>query len=116
MNHDEMVENLGTIAHSGAKSFLEEAADKPQSLDEIIGQFGVGFYSVFMVANEVTVTSRSYRPGEQAWTWRSNGDSRYTLEPSDKESRGTEIRIELKADADRIRQRLAAGTDRQEAL
>ncbi len=100
MNHDEMVENLGTIAHSGAKSFLEEAADKPQSLDEIIGQFGVGFYSVFMAAKEVTVSSKSYRPDEQAWTWRSNGDSRYTLEPSDKETRGTDIRIELKDDAD----------------
>ena len=99
MNHNEMIENLGTIAHSGAKSFLEEAGEKPQSLDEIIGQFGVGFYSVFMTAKEVIVTSKSYRPGEQAWTWRSNGDSRYTLEPSDKESRGTDIRIVLKADA-----------------
>ena len=99
MNHDEMVENLGTIAHSGAKSFLEEAGEQPQSLDEIIGQFGVGFYSVFMAAKEVIVNSKSYRPGEQAWTWRSNGDSRYTLEPSDKESRGTDIQIVLKADA-----------------
>ena len=99
MNHDEMIENLGTIAHSGAKAFLNEAAEHPQSLDEIIGQFGVGFYSVFMVAKEVAVTSRSYRPEEEAWTWRSTGDSSYTLTPSDVQSRGTEIRIALKDDA-----------------
>ena len=99
MNHDEMIENLGTIAHSGAKAFLNEASEQPQSLDEIIGQFGVGFYSVFMVAEQVAVTSRSYRPDEQAWTWRSDGASSYTLEPSDKASRGTEISITLKEDA-----------------
>lgn len=99
MNHDELIENLGTIAHSGAKAFIQEATDKELSLDEIIGQFGVGFYSVFMVANEVTVTTRSYRPEDQAWTWQSTGDSRFTLAPADKQSRGTEIRIALKENA-----------------
>ncbi|MEZ4621008.1 MAG: ATP-binding protein [Caldilineaceae bacterium] len=78
MNHDELIENLGTIAHSGAKSFLTKAKENGKaSLEEIIGQFGVGFYSVFMVADEVTVTSRSYRPEDQAWTWQSTGDSNY---------------------------------------
>ena len=99
MNHDEMIENLGTIAHSGARAFLDEAAEHPQSLDEIIGQFGVGFYSVFMVAQEVAVTSRSYREQDQAWTWRSGGDSSYTLTESERSQRGTEIRIVLKEDA-----------------
>ncbi|MCG3777055.1 MAG: Chaperone protein HtpG [Nitrospira sp.] len=66
----------------------------------MIGQFGVGFYSVFMVAQEVTVTSRSYRPEDQAWAWRSTGESSYELLPADKSSRGTEILIKLKEDAD----------------
>jgi len=60
----------------------------------------VGFYSVFMVAQEVTVTSRSYRPEDQAWAWRSTGESAYELLPADKSSRGTEIFIKLKEDAD----------------
>ena len=99
MNRDELIDNLGTIAHSGAKAFIQEAQEEKRSLEEIIGQFGVGFYSVFMVANEVAVTSRSYRPDDSAWTWRSHGDSSYSLEPADKESRGTEILIHLKDDA-----------------
>ncbi len=98
MNHDEMIENLGTIAHSGARAFMQQAQEG-QSLEEIIGQFGVGFYSVFTVADEVSVTSRSFRDGDTAWTWRSTGDSRFELEPSDKETRGTEITIKLKEDA-----------------
>ena len=63
MNREEMVQNLGTIAHSGARTFLQNAGESKSTLEEIIGQFGVGFYSVFMVADEVTVTSRSYREG-----------------------------------------------------
>ncbi len=98
MNHDEMIENLGTIAHSGARAFMQQAQEG-QSLEEIIGQFGVGFYSVFTVADEVSVTSRSFRDGDTAWTWRSTGDSRFELEPADKETRGTEITIKLKEDA-----------------
>ncbi|MBX3052648.1 MAG: molecular chaperone HtpG [Caldilineaceae bacterium] len=100
MNRDELIENLGTIAHSGARSFLQSAKEQGKTLDEVIGQFGVGFYSVFMVAEEVTVTSRSYRAEDQAWTWRSTGESAYELTPADKTSRGTEILIKLKDDAD----------------
>ena len=101
MNHDELIQNLGTIAHSGAKAFLSSAGEgNKASVEEIIGQFGVGFYSVFMVAAEVTVTSRSYRPGDQAWTWQSTGDSRFTLTPAEKNDRGTTIFIKLKEDAD----------------
>lgn len=100
MNRDELVQNLGTIAHSGAKSFMQNAASDQARLDEIIGQFGVGFYSAFMVAAEVTVTSRSYRPEEQAWQWSSQGDSKFTLTPADKAERGTTIVIKLKEDAE----------------
>ncbi len=93
------MDNLGTIAHSGARTFLQNAASGQNTLEEIIGQFGVGFYSVFMVAAEVSVVSRSYRPEGEAWAWRSSGDSTYTLEPANKEDRGTTITIKLKEDA-----------------
>ena len=99
MNREEMVQNLGTIAHSGARTFLQNAGKDQGALEEIIGQFGVGFYSVFMVAEMVTVTSRSYRQEDAAAVWQSSGDSRFTLGAADKASRGTEIRIQLKADA-----------------
>ena len=99
MNRDEMVENLGTIAHSGARTFLQKAGEGKSTLEEIIGQFGVGFYSVFMVADEVTVTSRSYRPQDEAAHWQSKGDSRFRLAAAEKSDRGTEIRIKLKEDA-----------------
>ncbi|MEM7125282.1 MAG: molecular chaperone HtpG [Chloroflexota bacterium] len=104
MNREDLIQNLGTIAHSGAKSFLSNAAngngDKPTNIAEIIGQFGVGFYSAFMVASEITVTSRSHRPEDQAWAWRSNGDSQFTLTPAEQAERGTTIDIQLKADAE----------------
>lgn len=108
MNREELIENLGTIAHSGAKAFLQgnaegsteaNGSDKPTNIAEIIGQFGVGFYSSFMVASEITVTSRSYRPDDTAWTWTSKGDSQFTINPSDKAERGTTIDIRLKADS-----------------
>ncbi|MBW7881164.1 MAG: molecular chaperone HtpG [Caldilineaceae bacterium] len=99
MNRDELIENLGTIAHSGARTFLQNASKGPGALEEIIGQFGVGFYSVFMVAEEVTVISRSYRPQDAAARWQSKGDSRFSLGTAEKEDRGTEIRIQLKEDA-----------------
>jgi molecular chaperone HtpG len=98
MTRDEIVENLGTIAHSGAAEFLKklQAEQKPA---DVIGQFGVGFYSVYMVADEVTVTSRSYRPDAQAVRWTSQGDNTYTLEDAEKTDRGTEIVVHLKEDA-----------------
>ena len=99
MNREELIDNLGTIAHSGAKSFLQTANAEAMSLEEIIGQFGVGFYSAFMVAKEITVTTRSYRADDQAWSWSSTGDSAYTLEPADKTTRGTDIVVKLKDNA-----------------
>ena len=105
MSRDDLIENLGTIAHSGAKTFLQNAARGQGAQEEIIGQFGVGFYSVFMVADKVTVTSRSARPDATAWRWESAGDSRFTLEPAEKETRGTEIVIHLKEDATEFAER-----------
>lgn len=99
MTRGELVENLGTIAHSGALSFLKQVQEDDVQADEIIGQFGVGFYSVFMVADEIRVTSRSYRPDAEAWTWISQGDDSYRLEPAEKSDRGTEITIHLNDDA-----------------
>ena len=94
MTREELIENLGTIAHSGAAAFLHSLEEGQRPAD-IIGQFGVGFYSVFMVAEDVTVTTRSYRPDAQAWRWISRGDSRFTLAPAAKDDRGTSVEIKL---------------------
>ncbi|MBN1565732.1 MAG: molecular chaperone HtpG [Anaerolineae bacterium] len=96
MNHDELVRNLGTIAQSGAKEFLKQLQDaQAQNIpaSDLIGQFGVGFYSVFMVADKVTVTSRSFRPDDQAFAWTSDGSNTFTIEPAEKDTRGTEITV-----------------------
>lgn len=98
MTRDEIVENLGTIAHSGAAEFLKKLQSEKKPAD-VIGQFGVGFYSVYMVADEVTVTSRSYRPDAQAAQWTSKGDNTYTLADAEKTDRGTTIVVKLKEDA-----------------
>jgi len=102
MTQDEIVESLGTIAHSGAKEFLKamkESNQKGQGFTtDMIGQFGVGFYSVFMVADTVTVTSRSYRPEAEAVVWSSAGEGTYTVGPAEKSDRGTTIEIKLKDD------------------
>ena len=89
MTRDEIVDNLGTIAHSGAAEFIRKLQAEKKPAD-VIGQFGVGFYSVYMVADEVTVTSRSYRPDAQAVQWTSKGDNTYTLAEVEKVDRGTD--------------------------
>lgn len=99
MTRDELVQNLGTIAQSGARAFLEKLEEGEADPGEIIGQFGVGFYSVFMVAERVRVVSRSYRPEAEAAVWVSRGDERFRVEAAEKETRGTEIHILLKEDA-----------------
>jgi len=98
MNREELIENLGTIAQSGARAFLN-SLDTDQRPSDVIGQFGVGFYSVFMIAQEVRVTSRSYRPKDQAWTWISSGQNTFTIEEADQSDRGTTIEIKLQEDA-----------------
>ncbi len=98
MTHDELITNLGTIAHSGASAFIQSLEDGQRAVDQI-GQFGVGFYSVFMVADEVRVTSRSYQPEAEAWTWIASGGNDFTMEPAERVARGTTIVIKLKEDA-----------------
>ena len=101
MTKDEMMSNLGVIAQSGARSFLEKLQDNGDNVaTDLIGQFGVGFYSVFMAADKVEVTSRSYLPDEQAYTWISSGEDSYEIIESDKATRGTEILIHLRDDAE----------------
>jgi len=99
MTHDELVENLGTIAHSGTKAFLRQLAEDRKPDVGLIGQFGVGFYSAFMVAKKVTVLSRSFVPEEQGWQWISEGMGGYELAPATDLPRGTRITLELKDDA-----------------
>ncbi len=100
MTHDELVKNLGTIAHSGSLEFLRNAAqqktDTANNLS-LIGQFGVGFYSAFMLADKVEVLSRSYQ-SDEGWKWESDGSGRFTVEPHEGLTRGTQIRLHLKAD------------------
>ncbi len=99
MTHGELVENLGTIAHSGTKAFLKQLAEEKKPDVGLIGQFGVGFYSAFMVAKKVTVLSRSFAPDEQGWQWTSEGMGGYELAPAADLPRGTKITLELKDEA-----------------
>src|SRR6266545_3307912 len=99
MTQEEIIENLGTIAQSGARKFLEATKDKSTDLTQVIGQFGVGFYSVFMVAEWVRVTSRSYKPNEKAVSWYATGEDDYQVSPGEMNERGTKVEIKLKEDA-----------------
>jgi molecular chaperone HtpG len=97
MTREEMIENLGTIAHSGARQIME-ALDSSQR-GGIIGQFGVGFYSAFVVADEVRVISRSYRPNAEPAMWRSTGGETFDIGTAERDQRGTTIILQLKDDA-----------------
>jgi len=99
MTHGELVENLGTIAHSGTKAFLKQLAEEKKPDAKLIGQFGVGFYSSFMAAKRVTVYSRSYLLEEQGWQWTSEGTGGYEIAPMGDLPRGTKITLELKDEA-----------------
>ncbi|CAA9564624.1 MAG: Chaperone protein HtpG [uncultured Thermomicrobiales bacterium] len=97
MTREELVEHLGTIAQSGVKALMEglESGQRGQ----LIGQFGVGFYAAFVVAEEITVVSRSYRPEAGAAQWRSRGDETFTVGPAERAERGTTITLKLREDA-----------------
>ena len=97
MSREDMEENLGTIAKSGSLSF-KQAMEKQEDID-IIGQFGVGFYSAFMVASSITVISKKYGE-DKAWKWVSDGADGYTIEETTKEMPGTDIIMTLKADTE----------------
>ena len=103
MTREEMESNLGTIARSGSLQFKEEMAAKEGGEDrnvaDIIGQFGVGFYSAFMVADQVTVISKAYG-ADTAWKWESSGADGYTITECEKETPGTDVILHIKANTD----------------
>lgn len=102
MDKEELEENLGTIAKSGSLAFKEKLAQEEGKTDDdvdIIGQFGVGFYSAFMVANQVDVTSKKYG-ATTAYRWRSQASDGYTIEETEKDQHGTEIVLYLKANSE----------------
>ena len=100
MTKDELIANLGTIAKSGTLDFVKRLAESGQeSRQELIGQFGVGFYAVFMVADRVVVDSCPADPAQPAFSWTSDGGGSYSLAPSQRTRRGTSIRVELREDA-----------------
>src|SRR5215831_5721275 len=99
MGHDDLVKNLGTIAHSGTKRLLESmSGDQSRDLP-LIGQFGVGFYSAFLVADRVTVVSRAAGATE-AWQWESSAAGDFTVTPAQHDARGTDVTLHLKPDED----------------
>ena len=95
MTRDELEENIGTIARSGTRQFMEELKKgKAKANPELIGQFGVGFYSAFMVADKVTLKTRS-ATGDESWTWESSGGGTYEISEGGRDKRGTEITLHL---------------------
>ena len=103
MTKEEMESNLGTIARSGSRQFKQEMAAREggadQNVADIIGQFGVGFYSAFMVADQVTVISRAYG-ADTAWKWESSGADGYTMTECEKEMVGTDVILHIKANTE----------------
>ena len=99
MTKDELEKNLGTIAHSGSLEFKTDNAEAQGDDVDIIGQFGVGFYSAFMVGKEVRVTSRAFG-SDEAWCWVSDGVEGYTIEAAERASHGTDVVIVLKDNSD----------------
>jgi molecular chaperone HtpG len=99
MTRDELIENLGTIARSGTKGFLNQLKEKgDEGAGDLIGRFGVGFYSAFMVAGKIVVRTRSADATGQGWQWSSEGGSSFEIEETEKETRGTEIILHLNED------------------
>jgi molecular chaperone HtpG len=98
MTHDELVKNLGTIAHSGSREFLEMLRQRGQKDANLIGQFGVGFYSAYLVADRVEVVSRAAGKEQQAWRWASEAKGSFTVESAERTGRGTAVTLHLKED------------------
>ena len=98
MNRQDLIDHLGTIARSGTAAFVDNLTGDKKKDVSLIGQFGVGFYSGYMVADQIAVTSRRAGEGE-AWRWTSDGRTGFTIEPAEKEGRGTAITLHLKDDA-----------------
>lgn len=101
MNRDELIDNLGTIARSGTARFLEQLSGDRAKDAQLIGQFGVGFYASFIVAERVIVsTRRAGDPPGQGWQWSSTGEADYDIEPADRSERGTTVTLVLREDAE----------------
>ncbi len=98
MTRDEMIGNLGTIARSGSKKLMQSLSAEQKKDVSLIGQFGVGFYSAFLVSDSVTVTSRK-AGSDESWTWASEAKGDFEIGPAKRESRGTDITLKLKEDA-----------------
>jgi molecular chaperone HtpG len=96
MTREELIKNIGTIASSGTKKFMEQVTGDQKKDMSLIGQFGVGFYSVFMVADKVVLTTKRLGSDAPAMRWESAGDGTFTMEESDKQDRGTELEIHIK--------------------
>ena len=99
MSKEELQENLGTIANSGTLKFLQQVQSENKSAENLIGQFGVGFYSAFMVADRVELISRSWHLDSEAWQWSSDGGGQYEISPNDYKKRGTRVTVFLKEEA-----------------
>ncbi len=110
MSKDEMIQNLGTIAKSGSRAFEKQFKDaKPEDRVNLIGQFGVGFYSAFMVSDKVEVISR--RAGsDEAWIWSSEGKGNYSIAPTTRITPGTDVILHVKKDADEYLENLRLET------
>ena len=103
MTEQEVIDNIGTIAQSGTRAFmqmLEEKGAKGEDIPELIGQFGVGFYSAFMVASEVTVITKKSGSDAPAVMWKSQGEGDYELDDAQREEPGTTITLKLKEDCE----------------
>ena len=100
MTREQVVEHLGTIARSGTKAFAEMLKQRGENTEGLIGQFGVGFYSAFMVADKVVVQTLSGLPGGEAVRWESDGGEAYDLSPGDKATRGTDVVLHLREGVD----------------
>ncbi|MEE1545572.1 MAG: molecular chaperone HtpG, partial [Alphaproteobacteria bacterium] len=116
MSHDELIANLGTIARSGTAAFVEQMTGEGAKDTSLIGQFGVGFYSSFMVADRVTVTSRA-ADSDKAWRWISDGSDAFTLEAVPEQARGTTVKLHLRRgeneflESDRLRRIVTTYSD-----
>ncbi|MCB2204731.1 molecular chaperone HtpG [bacterium] len=104
MTKEDLIERIGTVASSGTLDFLSKVREGEQKLDgsELIGQFGVGFYSVFMVTDEVTIETRHADEDAKGWRWTSQGSGTFTIEEIEKADRGTRISFKLKEDAQEL--------------
>ncbi len=100
MTEEELIKNLGTIAHSGSKEFIEALQNDGEKNEALIGKFGVGFYSVFMVSDSVKVYTRNWQKEGEGFCWESDGSGGYSIDQSEGQRRGTKIVIQLKDDFD----------------